>query len=218
VGGTIWMKTGDLQGVTIRPTSKTSGTVLAFAAQSTTIDVGDDYALADNDFNIGVLRRSVNEALREYAKRRTTDDTLTVVLNQETYELPEGVSDVKQVWVAQETAEPYGWIALYHWDEHDGELRFPKGFTPSFEDHKLRVVYRAAHEDLTTDADQLPADVSADLIHWQAAVDACRDGMMRFHGDPKRDLTNKMNEAQARLLEARRSFRPWSRSVRAADY
>jgi hypothetical protein len=218
IGGTLFMLSGDLAGTTIKVTGKTSATVLTFAAQTGNIAIGDRYALANKDFNRGILRRAVNEALRELSSNITEDDTLETVADTETYNLPEGVQNVLEVWMAQSLDAPYHYQQLFHWDEINGVLQFPEKYAPDVADYKLKIVYHAAHEDLDADSDELPAAVSADLVYWQSAVWAVRDGNMRFHGDPKRDLVNKMNEAQVELMRLKKVWREPRRSTRPADW
>lgn len=218
VGGTLFLFTGDLANKTLVVTSLTGTTQVNFATQTPNdVAAGNRYALACNDFDRETLRWAINEAVREYSKRRAEDETLVSVTDQEVYTLPAGVSDVKELWVAEETAEPYGWKQYFHWDEVDGDIRMPKGWTLALDDYKMRVVYRDAFAELDADADELPQDVDPELVFWAAAVHAVRDGNMRFHDDPKRDLVNKMNEAQAKLMEKRRNWREWQRSVRPKD-
>ena len=218
VGRTLWMLTGSLAGTSIKVTSKTSATALAFATQAANIAVGDHYALSNSDYPIGNLRRAVNEAVRIFSQNITEDDTLETVAEQEEYGLPEGVRNVQKVWKAESLTAPYQYKRLYHWDEVEGELRFPTAYAPAVDDYKLKIEYLAPHEDLTDDSDELRADLNLDLIHWQAAVWICRDGTSRFHGDPKRDLTNKMNEAQAHLAQLKRNWHPKKRDARPSDY
>src|SRR3990172_2711037 len=101
VGGTLWMLTGSLAGTSIKVTSKTSATALAFATQAANIAVGDHYALSNSDYPIGNLRRAVNEAVRIFSQNITEDDTLETVAEQEEYGLPEGVRNVQKVWKAE---------------------------------------------------------------------------------------------------------------------
>ena len=220
VGGTLWIKAGDLIGKTLVPTSRTGTTQLNFATQTPNdIAAGNGYILVDSDFNRGILRRAVNEALREYSKRRAEDETLLTVADQDDYTLPAGVQDVKEVWLAANTSAPYDFYQLFHWDEVDGELRFPTGFAPESDDYPLRIVYRDVHDDLEADADELPVDVNHELIHWAACAWAVENsGLPRFHGDPKRDMANKATKADAELQACKRNWRAWQRSTRAADY
>lgn len=220
VGGILFGITGDLANKTLVITSLTGTTQLNFATQTPNDFVaGNRYAVTDKDFNRELLRSSINEAIRKYSKRREEDDTLVTVADQEDYTLPAGVSDVKEVWQAQATAAPYEWKHLLgYWEEVEGGLRWPPGFTMSEAGYKLRVVYREAYTELTSDADTLPVDVNEDLLFWAAAVEAIRDGNMRFHSDPKRDLVNKMNEAQNKLAGHLRNWSEWQRDPRPARY
>ena len=225
VGGTLFVKTGDLANKTLVVTSRTGTTQLGFATQTPSdVVAGNLYGLADKDFPRGVLRRAVNEALREYRPVRAEDETLTVVPLQEKYTLPAGVADVKEVWMATATAEPYGWCQLFHWDEADGLLRFPAGFTPWLDGNKLRLVYPDAFAELDADADTLdleicPVHVSLELIHWAACAHVVETwGMPRYHGDPERDMMNKATKAEAELTQRKRNWHAWQRSARPADY
>lgn len=220
VGGVLWVYTGDLANKSLIITSVTGTTQLNFATQTPNdIVAGNLYAVTNSDYKRAHLRSAVNEAIRKYGKRRDEDITLVTVADQEEYTLPTGVSDVKEVWLATATAAPYGWVHLNgYWEEIDGELVFPAGFAPAVAGYKLKVVFPAAHEDLDADADTLPLDVNEELIFWDAVTALCSDGNMRFHDDPKRDIVNKMNEAQEELSRRKRNWNPWTRDARPARY
>lgn len=220
VGGILFGITGDLANTTLVITSLTGTTQLNFATQTPSDFVaGNRYAVVNSDFNRALLRGAINDALRKYCVRRAEDDTLNIVADQEDYTLPAGVAEIKEVWVAQSTAAPYQWKRLLgYWDEIEGTLRWPAGVAPSEDGYALRVVYRESHTELDDDADSLPVDVNEELVYWAALVDVIRDGMMRFHSDPKRDLVNKMNEAQSQLLLFSRNWREWQRDVPPARY
>jgi hypothetical protein len=219
VGGTLFVFSGDLANKTLVVTSRTGTTQFNFATQTPNdIVAGNRYGVTNSDFGRELIRQAVNEAVKRYAKRREEDDTLETVADQEAYTLPAGVSDVKEVWMAMSTSAPYEWMRMYHWEEVDGELRWPVTLAPSISGMPLRVVYRAAHTELTADADDLPLDVNENLVRWDAAVNLIRDGNMRFHSDPKRDLVNKMNEAQEKLSQFRRNWNEWKRDERPGGY
>lgn len=218
VGGTIWMLAGNLAGTSIIVTGKVSATELSFATQAANLEVGDHYALANSDFPRGTLRRAVNEALRELSPRIEEDDTLETVSDEDEYILPEGVREVMRVWIASELTAPYRYEEAYHWDEVNGLLRFARGWEPHTDNYKIKVAYRAAHEDLNDDADQLPADVDDELVHWQAMVWLAGEGNRRFPNDPQRDLANIFNAAREELMRARRNWNRPSRSARPADF
>lgn len=219
VGGILFGITGDLANKTLVITSLTGTTQLNFATQTPSdFAAGNRYAVTNSDFNREALRAFINEAARKYGRRETEDETLDTVAGQEEYTLPAGVSEVKEVWMASATVAPFGWMRLYHWEEVNGELRFPSGFAPQEEGYALRLVYQGSYTEMDADADDLPEDINEDLLFWQAAVEAARDGMMRFHSDPKRDLVNKMNEAQSNLQQLKRNWHEWQRDPRPARY
>jgi hypothetical protein len=221
VGGTLFILAGDLANKTLVVTSRTGTTQLNFATQTPNdVAAGNGYILADADFNRGILRRAINQALRQYRPTRAEDTTLTVVADQEVYDLPAGVSNVKEVWLATADSEPYGYQQVFRWDEVGDELRFPCGHTPQTEDMLIKLVYQDAHADLaadssTLDLEQCPVRVTDELIHWAAAAWLLEtSGMPRFHGDPERDMVNKAQVAEAKLAQELRNWHAWQRSAR----
>ena len=172
---------------------------------------GTRYALSNTDYNLAILRRAINEAMREYAQVMGETEIETVE-NQETYW---GANNVKELWISSETTEPRNWMQLFHWDEHRAQLRFPTGYAPSTSGYTLKEVYQQDPDDSV----EIPYGVDLDLVHWAACVWAVENsGMPRFHGDPKRDLINKAMKAEAELNKRLRNFRVWQRSPRPADY
>ncbi len=218
VGGTIFVLSGALEGYALKVNEKASATRLDFTDINITLKAGDSYAVANKDYPNSLLTMAVNEALRSLPFTREEDDVLETVDGQAAYALPEGIREVMRVWKATNLTEPYEFQELYHWDDDHGELRFPVGWEPAGDGYKLKLEYVPAWERLTDDADELPAKLDEQLIHWQAAVWLCRDAMSRYQNDPKRDLGNKTNEALTRLGEKMRGYHKPKRSARPADY
>ena len=212
VGGTLWV----LSTSKALPITSLTGTTQLNFASSTAIVAGNRYCVTCKDFNREAIRAAVNDALRTYAKRRTEDETLTVIDGQDAYTLPAGVRNGKEVWV-EESTDHWTQLAGY-WNEVGGELRWPEGFSPAWIGCTLRVVYRGTHTDLTSDSDVLPQDVDENLILWAAAVALARDGNMRFHSDPKRDLINKMNEALNNFSTWVKGWNEWQRDPHPAEF
>jgi len=218
VGGTIFVLDGPLEGYALKVNSRTSATRLNFSDLDITLEEGNRYAVANKDYPRTALEMAVNEALRSLPFTREEDDVLETVDRQTEYVLPEGIREVMRVWKATNLTEPYDYQELFHWDDEHGELRFPVGWAPVGDGYKLKLEFVPTQERKTDEADELPAKLDDQLVLWTAAVWLCRDGMMRFQNDAKRDLGNKTNEALARQAEVKRKYRRPQRSARPADY
>jgi len=193
-----------------------SGLTAAPTSTNTTAGVaGPRYAVCDKEFTRAMLRAAVNEALRVQAPYDAEDVSLVTVAGQDEYTLPAGVSQVKKVEVATETAAPYGYYVHCHWDEVSGKLRFPS-FAPQLDDYKIRLTYTAGHTDLSDDASAIPFGVNEDALYWKAIIALLSDAKVLRPKEPR--YVDIMNEAQEMYRRTNPNQKRTQRTPRLADW
>ena len=219
VGGTVWLRSGALAG-TRRKVTSVNGSVIGFDELTQAVAAGVRYSAAIKDFSMGDLDAAVNDAAQALNAEVEEDLTLEVIENTQRYVLPDGVRNlVNDVEMAIQDAEPYGWRPVGgHWDEVNGELRFPPGFEPTWTGKKMRLSFLKPFEELTRDTDELPRSVDEELLMFQAIVEIMRGGLREYTTDDKRGLVSLYNEAQQELVRRRGSFNKPQRVSRPSDW
>lgn len=178
--GPIFFETGTLAGLvaTVTDYANASGQFI-FETQSAAPGSGIQYVAFKNDHTVEDLKAAVNAALREAGQYIQTNQTLESVSNQEEYELPAGVYNIRRVDVAQSTADPYNWQQKYRWDERPGKLVFHPGYAPSADGYPIRITYRARHAELVNATDLVDTQVNPMWLKYAGSVHALRERAAR---------------------------------------
>ena len=132
---------------------------------------GDRYAFVDKEAPRDILMAAVNAGLRQVNPRLTEDTTLLTDSEADFYILPDGVGRLISVEIATSLTEPYGYYLHRHWREMSGELRFDQGHSPIMDDYKMRLVYRADHDDLTDDLEEISVAVDQEALFWRSLIE-----------------------------------------------
>jgi len=208
--GVIWLLSGSNPGEWVDILSFGNGTFTFKSAVTPTIAAGDKYACITSDWERKDLRSAVNEACKSISKIYTSDSTLVVVADAEEYTLPTGVSDVRRVEVAENTASPYGYVVNAYWQENNGTLRFHPDYIPDqAAGNKIRVWYAAMHPDLD---DTTSLYWSIDDMQWAAVLYLLQYKNI-ITGKDNEWVVDMTNKAEAENLIAMRHLkRPLSRT------
>jgi hypothetical protein len=208
--GTLWFLTGaaGILGKTAIPSAYTySNGTITFPAQAATPATGNRYAVATQEYSRADLVKAINQALSDLGELPQENTTLVTVAEQEEYDLPAGVRDLRRVEIARSLAAPYAYQRSYHWQEIvSGKLRFDPGRAPSLDGYTLRLTYSAAHAEVNADADVISDYIPLERLRWAAAVHAMRTRYIDVAKEVP-GLMDRFNEAKA--LEAKyRSEQP----------
>lgn len=138
------------------------------------------------------------------------DDTLVTLTDTTDYELPAAVNktNLLQVWLATEDAEPWEWRRLFHYNvEHDTlnskwYLRFDQQYMVG---HKLRLKYWAKSGPFYLDADVLDPRINLSLIAAKTLRAVLEWHYGKFSTPPER-ITNALNAALRREAEAEGTY------------
>ena len=170
-GGTIWFKSGLLDGKTAVITDFDSNTgTFTFATQTAAVTNGVSYSAAGPMYSREDLVASINQALTSIGPLPAIyeDAAFITVEDQEEYTLPTDVSNVKKVFIASSLVAPYGWAENTGWFENNGSLWFDMEI-PSTADMLIRLYYDAPHAEVSLDADAISDALHPDLVLWTAA-------------------------------------------------
>jgi hypothetical protein len=189
------------------------------AAFSAAIAAGDFYGVMTSRYSRGLLVSKINEALGEIGDVPTLDTSLTTLTDTLEYALPVAAKrDLREVWLARNTAAPYDWerISLYRTEwaaaAATGKLLFP--YQPRV-GYLIKLAYLAPHTSVTADASNLPSDyVSVDWLAWEAAL-RCASYRKEQPGADDKQLIGLIQVLAARADQARRHRRvgEWPSSV-----
>ncbi len=206
-GGLLWFLTGALVGKTAQISDYAlAGTTLTFPAQTQAPGAGSAYALANLEYPRAALVSAINTALVEMGSLPNEDTSLSTVADQEEYDLPAGVSDVRKVEIATATAAPYRYFEHRYWQEvPSGHLRIDPDYFPD-SGYTIRLTYQAPHAAVALDADLISAYLPIEHLAYKAAVIAMRE-RIRVIGKDKPLLLEQYQELAA-LAERQASEHP----------
>ena len=170
-GGTIWFKSAPLaaKSAVITDFDGSTGT-FTFATQTAAVVSGVSYVAAGPVYTREDLVSAINQALTTLGPLPMIyeDAAFITVAEQEEYVLPAGVYNVKKVFIASSTEEPYGWGENSGWFERNGSLWFDME-APGSDDFLIRLYYEEPHDEVSLDADTISDALHPDLITWTAA-------------------------------------------------
>lgn len=217
-GGTLFVFTGDNADL-IEQVYYSAGSEIGINETLTdAIVAGDTYGLVQPKFNLNLLKQAANNAITS-DKHITTDESLVVVADQEAYDLPSGVGNIKRVEIANNDAAPYDYEINHYWYEANGKLYFDADQIPSEAGNKIRLWYMAQRSELALTAD-LPEDITYEWVLWQTVVNLWRYYLQQVEKDDPIAM-EMLNEANANLAQAnqrRLNTRTMNRDVRLASW
>lgn len=170
-GGTLWVHSGAMAGRTLVILGYDAITqTVSFAEQpGVAIAAGDLYTLARAHYSRAALVQAINTALTEMGNISQSDQTLTVVQDQEEYALPAGVGNLMQVETTTQTAAPFTWSPSYFWREVGRNLIFDQQMAPTAVGAPIRLYYNLPHTEVEADGDLISFLVHPARLAWAAA-------------------------------------------------
>jgi len=186
-----------------------TGTLTLAAALADTPAQGARYGVLTRRYPRELLSGKINEALAELGDVPTVDTaSLTTASDQLEYNLPVAARrDLRQVWLARQTAAPWEWERQLRVRAEPGTglgavgvLLFPEAPRAGY---KLKLVYLAPHPLVGADADLISDYVSPDWLGLAAAEKLAR-WRLEGSGADERDLTALLNNLTLRLAQGRR--------------
>lgn len=166
------------------------------------------YAAAPADYPRHVLIQAINQALAEMRTLRH-NTALTTVADQEDYDLPAGVYNLRRVEIAENLTAPYEYTPHYNWREltvgtvetvetpvdlADHKLRFDVSHVPELDGYIIRLTYAPDVAAVTADTDTISEVINQDRLKWLAATYALRWKIGTLGGDQP-DKSARLSEA-----------------------
>lgn len=172
-GGTIHFQSGNRQHYTAIITDWVKSTKTFTFATGTAVVANDRYAAYNADFPRDVLRSAVNRALENMPTVPQVNTSLTTVADQESYTLPSGVYDVREISVENDGSGLIYYIDNKHWQERGGKIYFDNGHFPDSRwgaGQIIRLWYYAPPSELTSDNSNISDYIAIEWLSLEAAL------------------------------------------------
>ena len=133
------------------------------------------------DFSLNDLINAINSVLYKYPIF-VWDTSLTWDSNNLTYDLPDGVSDIRKVKIANTNND--GTYTLSHcWIEENGQLRFHSAQALYADGGEIQIGYRKLHGDVYEAEDEIAPQVNLDYLRNMAFLYLWRNVIIIQHKD-----------------------------------
>ncbi|MCD4751875.1 MAG: hypothetical protein K8R40_02270 [Anaerolineaceae bacterium] len=136
-GAILFLKSGDNDGKVRKLKTMADGTLTLTTALDTATADGDDYVICEAEYDLMMNAARVTFGTRRYMD---TNDTLIIVADQEFYDLPDGVIDVRRVSIGANSSDPLDYYPHHYWDVVDGQLKF-RDYKPQDTGNIIRLHY-----------------------------------------------------------------------------
>ena len=190
-GGMLWIMTGENKGKFAR-IKRAANQRIELDDDSPAVAVDDVVMICPwIDFDLDELIEAINSVLYRYPVFAWNTD-LDWDSNTLIYELPEGVSDIRQVKIAN----TIGTYTLSHcWLEENGELRFTTSQALYAPGGEMQIGYRKMHGELYNATDELDPSVDLTYLRNMAFLYLWRQVIIVQHKDNP-VATDMFNEAK----------------------
>ena len=179
VGGTVWITSGDNAGQFARIKRAVNQRV-TMEDDAPAVDVGDVVMICPwIDFDLDDLIEAINSVLYRYPVLGI-DDSMQWESGQTVYELPEGVSDIRKVQIAN-TMD--GGTFSHCWIENGNWLEFHSEQPLYLDGGMMRIWYRKMHGELYNASDELHPWVDLDYLRNMAFLHLWRSVIIVQHKD-----------------------------------
>jgi hypothetical protein len=219
-GGTIFFLSGTLEGLTARVSDWDATTHTFTFTEQASVPGGDcEYAVMNSQYPREGLIAAINGALSELGDYPMIYENAAfiTVADQEEYTLPLGVFNIKKVFIATSTTDPYEYQENFGWLENSGTLVFDMD-TPGDSGYRIKLYYEAPHNRVTQDSDDIQDTIHPDLLAWTAAYRAAlnRAGFAENSEPYTKEL---LSYAQQKSLQMRKHIiKHWQKSSRPSGW
>jgi hypothetical protein len=191
-GGTIWFIDGDNAGVTRRVEAYSEGNY-TFDDLDNAVATGDRYFAMPAKYTRAMLIAGINAALSD-TRVTSYDVSLETVANQESYDIPAGIKNIKKVEIATSTSSPYNYAENRSWYVMGGKLFFKTGGVPGTAGYIIRLWYFDSHDSVYDDDDEINDEINTEWLKWASVAYILRDIVSIQENDDAMDL-ELFNEA-----------------------
>ena len=179
VNGTVWIMTGDNAGNFAR-IKRAVNQKVTMEDDAPAVEVGDIVMITPwIDFDIDELIEAINSVLYRYPILAMNDD-LEWDSDTLTYDLPEGVSDIRRVNIYNTTGT---YTNSHRWLEEAGQLRFHSTGSLYAEGGKIQLMYRKLHGEVYNATDEIDPQVDLTYLRNMAFLYLWRQVIIVQHRD-----------------------------------
>lgn len=169
-GGTIHHLSGSRTGWSVI-TDWVKSTTTFTVATGTAVAATNRYAAYKGTYSLDILISAINQALQRMPAVPDEDTSLTTTALQESYTLPAGVYDVREVLIEQFDTDPKYKVDVRPWmDELDGTLKFKPGREWQWTGDTIHLWYYTKHTDLTAATDTISNYLALEWLSMEAAI------------------------------------------------
>lgn len=178
-GGSLWIMTGENAGQFTR-IKRASNQKVTLEDNGPTVDVGNVTMICPwIDFDLDELIEAINSVLYKYPIY-AWDNSLSWDTDTLLYDLPSGVSDIRQVKILN-SIDTY---TLSHcWLEENGQLRFTKAQGLYAQDGEIQIGYRKMHGEVYEATDEIDPSVDLTYLRNMAFLYLWRSVIIHQHKD-----------------------------------
>ena len=181
LNGTMWVMTGESKGHFSKIKSAKDDFIIP-ENDTLSIAVGDIIMICPwIDFSLDDLIEAINSVLYRYPIY-VWDKSLTWNPNQLSYDLPEGISDIRQVQIAN-TMDNGTYTLSHCWLEENGQLRFHTAQNLYAEGGEIQIGYRKMHGEVYEDTDEIDKSVDLEYLRNLAFLYLWRSVIIIQHKD-----------------------------------
>ena len=182
VDGTIWIMTGDYAGE-FSTILRSNNQSLTIADPELSLSVGDVIMICPwIDFKLDDLIEAINSVLYRYPIQ-AIDTTLEWDADTMVYDIPDGVSDIRRVQIAN--ANNDGTMTISHcWTEDaDRKLRFHTAQGQYLGGGQIQIIYRKMHGEVYEAKDEIDPTVDLTYLRNLAFLYLWRQVIIHQHKD-----------------------------------
>lgn len=178
-GGTVWITSGNNAGSFAR-IKRASGQKITMEDDAPAVGVGDVVMICPwIDFDLDDLIEAINSVLYRYPVL-AIDDSMHWESGVTFYELPDGVSDIRKVQIANTMG---GGTLSHCWIENGGFLEFHSEQPLYLDGGMMRVWYKKYHGELYNASDELHPWVDLNYLRNMAFLHLWRNVIIVQHKD-----------------------------------
>lgn len=180
--GTVWITKGENAGKFCR-IKRAKEQSVTLEDDSPTVEVGDVVMICPwIDFDLDDLIEAINSVLYRYPIL-AVDTSLTWDSNTMDYEIPEGVSDIRRVQIANTMGNGTYTISHCWTEDKDGHLRFHTSQGLYNQGGEMQIYYRKMHGELYEATDELDPIVDLTYLRNMAFLYLWRSIIIVQHKD-----------------------------------
>lgn len=181
LNGTVWVMTGESAGHFSKIKSAKDD---HFVPEDESLSIAkDDYVMVCPwiDFDLDALIDAINSVLYRYPIF-AWDNSLTWDSQNLAYDLPDGVSDVRQVKIAS-SAGTGTFVTSHKWIEENGQLRFNSAEGLYADEGEIQIGYRKMHGEVYEATDEIDPAVDLNYLRNMAFLYLWRNAIIVQHKD-----------------------------------